>query len=85
MARLPPPLGRTHGTLSARCPECGSGDLFAIEVARRDGGVWRGAYCAGEYDRDRRRFVRRSCGYAGSSLESGIGPDASPPGFRSSS
>lgn len=50
-----------------RCPECGSGDLFLIEIARQDGDVWRGAYCAGEYNRERRRVVRRSCGYAGES------------------
>ena len=48
-----------------RCPECGSGELFLIDVARRDGAVWRGAYCAGLYDRERRRFLSRSCGFAG--------------------
>jgi uncharacterized protein (DUF983 family) len=52
-----------------RCPECGSGDLFTIEVRHRDGGARRGVYCAGEYDRDRRRFLRRSCGYADAPVE----------------
>jgi len=33
--------------------------------------VRRADYCAGSYDRDRRRFLRRSCGYAGL-------PDAAP-------
>jgi len=68
-----PPAARARDGDGARCPECGSGDLFTIEVARRDGGAWRGVYCAGEYDRDRRRFLRRSCGYAGASLEVGPG------------
>jgi len=49
---------------SPRCPECGSGDLFVIRVARRDGGVRQGAYCAGLYDHERHRFLARSCGYA---------------------
>jgi hypothetical protein len=48
-----------------RCPRCGSGDLFVVRMARPGGDAATGAYCAGVYDRDRRRFVRRSCGYAG--------------------
>ena len=46
------------------CPRCGRGDLVAIDVARRGGGRGRGLYCAGLYDRDRRRFLRPSCGYS---------------------
>ncbi len=71
MARAVPPAAEGRGTDGRdgderpRCPRCGSGDLFATEVARRDGGVARAAYCAGLYDRDRRRFLRRSCGYSG--------------------
>ena len=65
MGRSLPPAVPGQGGEAPRCPECGSGDLFLIEVTRRDGEAWRGAYCAGEYSRERRRFVRRSCGYAG--------------------
>ena len=65
MGRSLPPAVPGRGAEAPRCPECGSGDLFLIEVTRRDGEAWRGAYCAGEYNRERRRFVRRSCGYAG--------------------
>ncbi len=64
-----PPAARVSAADPSRCPGCGSGDLFTIEVARRDGRAWRGVYCAGEYDRDRRRFLRRSCGYAGAAVE----------------
>ena len=47
-----------------RCPRCGTGDLFLMDVVRRPaGGVAQAAYCAGVYDRDHLRFVRRSCGY----------------------
>ena len=70
----PPPAARARDGDAARCPGCGSGDLFTCHVARRDGGVWRGVYCAGEYDRNRRRFMRRSCGYAGASVETASGP-----------
>ena len=65
---MPGPLPRAarEGTVAeVRCPECGSGDLYTIEITRRDRGAWRGVYCAGTYDRDRRRFLRRGCGYAG--------------------
>lgn len=69
MARwMPPPCARGGGegpeTDLPRCPKCGSGELFSIDVTRRSGGVKRATYCAGLYDRDRRRFVRRSCGYS---------------------
>ena len=63
------PAARARDADLARCPGCGSGDLFTIEIARRQGMAWRGVYCAGEYDRDRRRFLRRSCGYAGAAVE----------------
>ena len=65
----PPAAARARDADRSRCPECGSGDLFTIEIGRLGGGVWRGVYCAGEYDHDRRRFLRRSCGYAGASVE----------------
>ena len=65
MDRSLPGGARAREATAPRCPECGSGELFLIDVARRDGGVWRGAYCAGLYDHDRRRFLSRSCGYAG--------------------
>jgi hypothetical protein len=63
------PAARARDADLARCPGCGSGDLFTIEIARPQGTAWRGVYCAGEYDRDRRRFLRRSCGYAGAAVE----------------
>jgi hypothetical protein len=47
-----------------RCPNCGSGDLFEIRLRRSQGRDRRAAYCAGVYDRDRRRIVSRSCGYS---------------------
>ena len=62
------PAARAQDADLARCPGCGSGDLFTIEIARPQGIAWRGVYCAGEYDRDRRRFLRRSCGYAGAAV-----------------
>jgi hypothetical protein len=65
MSRSLPPALPARDAGAMRCPECGSGDLFLIEVARKDGNIWHGAYCAGEYNRERRRVVRRSCGYAG--------------------
>ena len=47
-----------------RCPNCGSGDLFEIRLRRATGGERQAAYCAGLYDRRRRRLVSRSCGYS---------------------
>ena len=47
-----------------RCPNCGSGDLFEIRLRRSQGRDRRAAYCAGLYDRDRRRIINRSCGYS---------------------
>ena len=67
--RLPPPAGdgRAGGFeatgMPARCPRCGAGDLFPLAVRRRRGDVRLAAYCAGVYDRERRRFLRRGCGY----------------------
>jgi len=58
-----------RGQDAARCPVCGSGDLCSIRIARPRGEVWRGVYCAGVYDRDRGRILRRSCGYAGADPE----------------
>jgi hypothetical protein len=58
--RVAPPLRAAAGL----CPACGQGDLFDLRITRRDG-EWRGVYCAGAYDHERRRFLRRSCGYAG--------------------
>ncbi len=73
MARaVPPPAeGAQPGGDHPRCPRCGSGDLLSIEVSRQQGAARQAAYCAGLYDRDRRRFVRRSCGYAGLLPEDG--------------
>jgi hypothetical protein len=59
------PAARGQDAVRARCPVCGFGDLCSIRIARPLGEVWRGVYCAGEYDHDRRRILRRSCGYAG--------------------
>jgi len=74
------PAARARDADLARCPGCGSGDLFTIEIARRQGMAWRGVYCAGEYDRDRRRFLRRSCGYAGAAVEEKpLAGDSRPP------
>ena len=47
-----------------RCPNCGSGDLFDLRLRRTQGQERRAAYCAGLYDRNRRRIVSRSCGYS---------------------
>jgi transposase len=76
MNRSLPPASPAGESGAPRCPECGSGDLFLIEITRQQGDVWRGAYCAGEYNRERRRVVRRSCGYAG---ESRRADEARPP------
>ena len=65
MARYVPPFSAVVDAEVPRCPRCGSGELFRIDVTRPDNKVWQGAYCAGVYDRERRRFLRRSCGYAG--------------------
>jgi len=66
---------RVRATESPRCPECGSGDLFVIRVARRGGGVRQGAYCAGLYDHERHRFLARSCGYARVRTDEPSGPE----------
>ncbi len=73
MARVVPALAESGqpGGDTPRCPRCGSGDLHSIEVSRHTGAARQAAYCAGLYDRDRRRFVRRSCGYAGLLPEDG--------------
>ncbi len=52
-----------------RCPWCGTGDLFGIALRRGRGEVRQAAYCAGVYDRERRRFLRRGCGYWHGSAE----------------
>jgi len=73
-----PATGETQGI--DRCPRCGAGDLFSIEVCGGRGGAWRAVYCAGVYDRERRRFLRRSCGLAervpGGPSEAGSAPGA---------
>jgi hypothetical protein len=71
---VPPPAragrrgsrGQDHGP--RRCPRCGTGDLFDIAVGARQGAVRHAAYCAGVYDRQRRRFLARSCGYSEGSV-----------------
>ncbi len=57
---------------TARCPACGDGDLFALRIAGRAGGMMEAVYCAGAYDHDRRRYLRRGCGYA-ANVPAGIG------------
>jgi hypothetical protein len=49
----------------SRCPACGVGDLFILRIARRGRIDGDAVYCAGSYDHDRRRYLRRGCGYAG--------------------
>jgi len=65
MRGAPPPVahGEEQDGDRPRCPRCGCGELFSIDLTRTAGAARRGTYCAGLYDRDRRRFVRRSCGY----------------------
>lgn len=46
-----------------RCPRCGSGDLLVTRVLRGPAVPVEVSYCVGSFDRGRRRFVRRSCGY----------------------
>jgi hypothetical protein len=79
MARRPPPAGDpTAGPDAAgvrTCPRCGA-DLFILEVSRGARGPARATYCAGLYDRDRRRFVRRSCGYSVAPAEPAAGDGA---------
>ena len=61
-----------------RCPRCGTGDLLVTAVARHGGGVWSGAYCAGLYDRERRRYLRPSCGYSGECSDSVVSVSRTP-------
>lgn len=49
----------------ARCPRCGTGDLLVTRVLRGAMPPVDLEFCVGVFDRGRRRFVRRSCGYAG--------------------
>lgn len=49
----------------ARCPRCGAGDLLVTRVLRGAVPPVALEFCVGVFDRTRRRFVRRSCGYAG--------------------
>jgi hypothetical protein len=74
MGRALPPVAASRRTglpetIVPSCPCCGTGDLFLIAVTRGAGEVLRVGYCAGVYDRDRRRFLRRSCGYSGPESE----------------
>ena len=48
-----------------RCPLCGDGELVDAFVARPSGMALWVVYCAGVFDRARRRLARRSCGYVG--------------------
>ena len=36
-----------------------------MSVGRRGGAAAEVEYCAGLYDRERRRYLRRACGYTG--------------------
>jgi hypothetical protein len=57
--------GTGSGEPSPRCPRCGQGELIDALVGLGPGpGLW-AFYCAGVYDRERRRLVQRSCGYLG--------------------
>ena len=47
-----------------RCPRCGAGDLLVTRVLRGASEPVALEFCVGVYDRGRRRFIRRSCGYA---------------------
>ena len=48
-----------------RCPRCGDGELVDALVSRPAGMALWAVYCAGIFDRSRRRLARRSCGYVG--------------------
>ena len=50
-----------------RCPRCGIGDLLRAQLLRGPGRETTFDYCAGRYDRARRRFARPGCGYTGPS------------------
>ena len=68
-----------------RCPWCGTGDLFGIALRWGHEEVRQAAYCAGVYDRERRRFLRRGCGYWQGSAATrtvGAGPLRSEPQQR---
>jgi hypothetical protein len=73
-----PSSGRRGGVLPAealpetrlsRCPRCGDGDLVDALVSRPAGMALWAVYCAGVFDRTRRRFLRRSCGYVGGTAD----------------
>ena len=48
-----------------RCPRCGVGDLLRARLLRAPGQATEVDYCAGIYDRGRRRLARPGCGYNG--------------------
>jgi hypothetical protein len=50
-----------------RCPRCGVGDLLRARLQRGPGRESTFDYCAGRYDRARRRFAPPGCGYSGRS------------------
>ncbi|HET8946672.1 MAG TPA: hypothetical protein VFQ07_06795 [Candidatus Polarisedimenticolia bacterium] len=51
------------------CPRCGDGELVDALVVRPVGMALWAVYCAGIFDRARRRLARRSCGYVGGTPE----------------
>jgi hypothetical protein len=64
----PIPSSGARGVVSREpglCPRCGDGELVDAQVVRPAGMALWAVYCAGVFDRTRRRFVRRSCGYLG--------------------
>jgi hypothetical protein len=54
-----------EATRRPRCPRCGDGELVDAFVKRPAGMALWAVYCAGVFDRTRRRLARRSCGYVG--------------------
>lgn len=64
VATDPPPIEDPLDPSPPRCPRCGLGDLVRTFVTRgAEGEPVTIDWCAGAFDRIRRRLVRRGCGY----------------------